>query len=377
MPSPLLRAGGVRAARSDCRPRESGDPVCNIAMQVSLDSRLRGNDRRRGRSKSNGTGLSVWAAATVAASLLLAAPISAAAQDYPTKPVRVIVPFPPGGINDTVGRMIATQLSTRLGKQFVVENRGGAGGVVGSEFAANAPKDGYTLLIVSIAHAVNPWLYKLPYDPIKAFAPIAAIVTAPNVIVVHPSLPVHSVKELVALAKQKPGGVQYASAGIGSFMHLGGEMFKVTAGVDLLHVPFKGAGPAMIDLVGGHTSVGFATTITAPPHIRAGKLRALGVGAATRNAALPDVPTVAEAGVPGYEVANWIGIVGPAGMPAAIADKLHKEISAIQNSPEIQKQFAAEGAEALRMSSAEFGTFMVKETAKWERVVKEGNIKAE
>ena len=206
---------------------------------------------------------------------------------------------------------------------------------------------------------------------------IAAIVTAPNVIVVHPSLPVHSVKELVALAKQKPGAIQYASAGIGSFMHLGGEMFKVTAGVDLLHVPFKGAGPAMIDLMGGHTSVAFATTITAPPHVRAGKLRALGVGAATRNAALPDIPTVAEAGVPGYEVANWIGIVGPAGMPAAIADKLHKEISAIQDSPEIQKQFAAEGAEALRMGPAELGAFMVKETAKWERVVKAGSIKAE
>src|SRR5207249_9057955 len=158
-----------------------------------------------------------------------------------------IIPFPPGGINDTVGRLVATQLSTRLGKQFIVDNRGGAGGTVGTELAANAPKDGYTLLVVSLAHTVNPWLYKLPYDPIKAFAPIAIVASAPNVIVVHPSLPVHSVKELLALAKEKQ--LQYASAGIGSFMHLGGELFKHAAGVDLLHVPFRGAGPAMIDTV--------------------------------------------------------------------------------------------------------------------------------
>jgi tripartite-type tricarboxylate transporter receptor subunit TctC len=301
----------------------------------------------------------------------------ATAQDYPSKPVRVIIPFPPGGINDTVGRLVATQLSTRLGKQFVVDNRGGAGGIVGTELTANAPKDGYTLLVISLAHAVNPWLYKLPYDPIKAFAPVAIVASAPNVITVHPSLPVHSVKELIALAKEKPGQVQYASAGVGSFMHLGGELFKLSTGVNLLHVPFRGAGPAMIDILGGHTKVAFATTLTAPPYVRDGKLRALGIGAATRSPALPDVPTVAEAGVPGYEVANWIGIVAPAGTPQAIIDKLHQEISAIQDSPEVARQFASEGAEPVRMSSAAFGATMVAEMAKWERVVREGGIKAE
>jgi tripartite-type tricarboxylate transporter receptor subunit TctC len=313
---------------------------------------------------------------TVAGALLALTSI-AAAQDYPSKPVRVIIPFPPGGVNDTVGRLVATQLSTRLGKQFIVDNRGGAGGTVGTELAANAPKDGYTLLVVSLAHTVNPWLYKLPYDPIKAFAPIAIVASAPNVIVVHPSLPVHSVKELVDMAKQQPGKVQYASAGIGSFMHLGGELFKLAAGVDLLHVPFRGAGPAMIDIVGGHTKVAFATTITAPPFIRDGKLRALGVGAAARSPALPDVPTVSEAGVPAYEVANWIGLVAPAGTPRPIIDKLSREIAAIQDAPEVKQQFASEGAEVVRMSPAAFGTYVATETAKWERVVKEGGIKAE
>jgi tripartite-type tricarboxylate transporter receptor subunit TctC len=311
------------------------------------------------------------------AGLLLALTTAVAAQDYPTKPVRVIVPFPPGGVNDTVGRMIAAQLSERLGKQFVVDNRSGAAGVVGTELAANAPKDGYTLLIVSLVNAVNPWLYKLPYDPVKSFTPIAFLAAAPNVLVVNPDLPVKSVKELVALAKEKPGQLQYASAGVGSFMHLGGELFKLTAGVDILHVPFKGGGPAIIDVVGGHTKVAFATTITTAPHIRSGKLRALGVGGTSRSPALPDVPTVAEAGVPGYEVANWIGIVAPAGTPAAIVAKVHGEILAIQDSPEVQKQLSSQGAEVMRMSSREFGDVMVKEMGKWERVVKAGGIKAD
>ena len=312
-----------------------------------------------------------------AAALTLALATAAAAQDYPTKPVRLIIPFPPGAINDTVGRMIATQLGTRLGKQVVVDNRAGAAGVIGTELAANAPKDGYTLLVVSLVNAVNPWLYKLPYDPIKSFEPIAILASAPNVLAVNAELPVKSVKEFIALAKEKPGQLQYASGGIGSFQHLGAELFRLAAGVNMLHVPFKGGGPAMIDVLGGHTKVIFATTITALPHVRSGKLRVLGVGGRERSHALADVPTIAEAGVPGYEAANWIGIVAPAGTPAAIVAKLHKEISAAVDSPEIQKQFSSEGVEAMRMSSAEFGDFAVKEMAKWERVVKEGGIKAE
>ena len=311
------------------------------------------------------------------AGLLFALTTAVAAQDYPNRPVRVIIPCPPGGVNDTVGRLFATHLSERLGKQFIVDNRSGAASVVGSEIAANAPKDGYTLLVVSIVNAVNPWLYKLPYDPVNSFAPIAFLATAPTVVVVNPELPVKSIQELVALAKQKPGDVPYASAGVGSFMHLGGELFRLTAGVDFLHVAFKGGGPAMIDVVAGHTKVAFATTITVGPFIRSGRVRALGVGALTRSTVLPDIPTVAEAGVPGYEVANWMGIVAPAGTPADIVQKLHREISAIQASPEAQKQFAARGAEFLPMSSGEFGGFLQKEIAKWERVVKEGKIKAE
>ena len=311
------------------------------------------------------------------AGLLLALTAAASAQEYPTKPIRLIVPFPPGAINDSVGRLVATQLSARLGKQVVVDNRGGAGGVIGSELAANAPKDGYTLLVVSLVNAVNPWLYKLPYDPIKSFEPVAIVASAPNLLVVHPELPAKSVAELVALAKQKPGQVQYASGGVGSFQHLGGELFKLAAGVDMLHVPFKGGGPAIIDVIGGHTKVMFTTTITGIPHIRSGKLRALGIGAKARSPILPEVPTIVEAGVPGYEAVNWIGIVAPAGTPAAIVARLHKEISAIQDSPEVQKQFSAEGSDAVRMSSAEFGDFMVTEMDKWERVVKEGGMKAE
>jgi tripartite-type tricarboxylate transporter receptor subunit TctC len=316
-------------------------------------------------------------ALTAAVATAAVAATQAAAQDYPSRPVRVIVPFPPGGVNDTVGRMIATHLSERLGKQFVVDNRSGAAGVTGTELAANAPKDGYTLLIVSLVNVVNPWLYKLSHDPIKSFAPIAFLTTTPNVVVVNPEFPVKSIKELVALAKQKPGDVQYASAGVGSFMHLGAELFRLTAGVDLLHVPFKGGGPAMIDVVGGHTKLAFATSITASPLVRSGKLRALGVGGKTRNPVLPDVPTVVEAGVPGYEVSNWIGIVAPAGTPAPIVTKLHQEISAILDSAEVQKQLASQGADVLRMGSAEFGTFMASEMDKWERVVKEGGIKPE
>ena len=233
--------------------------------------------------------------------MLFALSAMAAAQDYPNRPVRLVVPFPPGGINDIVGRVIAQHLGDRLGKQVIVENRGGAGGVVGSEFVANAPKDGHTLLIVSLASAVNPWLYTLPYDPVKSFAPVAMLVAAPNVVTVNPGLPVNSIKELVALAKAKPGELQYASSGVGTFLHLAGELFKITADVDILHIPFRGAGPALIDVVGGHTKVAFGSVTSSIAHIRAGKLRALGVGSMTRSPTLPDVPTVIEAGVPGYE----------------------------------------------------------------------------
>jgi tripartite-type tricarboxylate transporter receptor subunit TctC len=312
-----------------------------------------------------------------AACLVLAATGLATAQNYPARPVRLIIPFPPGGSNDVVGRLIAIKLGERLGKQVVVDNRSGAGGVIGTEMVAKSPPDGYTLLIISMAHAVNPWLYKLNYDPIKDFAPVGLLAKGANVVVVHPSLPVRSVAELIALAKKQPGDLQYASAGIGSFQHLGGELFKLIAGVDILHVPFKGGGPALVDVVGGHTKVMFSSMVQTVPHIHSGKLRALGTGGPERSPVLPDVPTIAEAGVTGYEAVNWWGLVAPVGTPPAIIDKLNTELLAVQNAPEVQKQFALEGGEPVPMKPAVFGAYLVSEMNKWEKVVKQGGIKAE
>src|SRR4051812_29454203 len=291
-----------------------------------------------------------------AAGLLVACTTMAAAQaDYPNRPVRLIIPFPPGGSNDVVGRMIGDQLGKQLGKQVIVDNRAGAGGVIGTELAAHATPDGYTLLVISLAHAVNPWLYKLAYDPIKAFAPIGIMGKGPNILSVNPSLPVKSVKELIAMAKAKPGDLQYASAGVGSFQHLGAELFKLEAGVDILHVPFKGGGPAMIDVMGGHTTVLFSSLVQTTPHIKSGKLRPLGVGGTARSPVLPDLPTIAEAGVPGYAAENWWGIVAPAGTPAPIVEKLHQALSDAQDNPEARKYFDTEGATVVKMGSQEFG----------------------
>jgi tripartite-type tricarboxylate transporter receptor subunit TctC len=322
--------------------------------------------------------LQIRAAATLLLALL-ALTTAVAAQDYPTKSIRMIIPFPPGGGSDVTGRVVATALGERLGKQVIVDNRAGAGGVIGTELAANAPKDGYTLLMVSLAHTVNPWLYDLKgrYDPIKSFAPVAIIAASPVVLVVNPNVPVKSVAELVALAKKQPGKLQYASAGVGSVTHLAGELFKYTAKVDMLHVPFKGAGPATVDVVGGHTSLMFGGLLATTPQIRSGKLRPLGVGSLKRNPIFPDVPAIAEAGVPGYETVNWFGIVAPAGTPQPIVERLHREITAVQDVPEVRKQFDTDGATIVRMSPAEFGAYMVADMTKWERVVKDGGIKAQ
>ena len=312
-----------------------------------------------------------------AAALLLAVSSPLAADEYPNRPVRLIIPFPAGGSNDVVGRLVAHQLSAKLGQQVWVDNRGGAGGVIGTEAAANAAPDGYTLLIISIAHAVNPALYKLSYDPIKSFTPVSILATGPNVLSVNPRLPVHSVNELIALAKQKPGELDYASAGVGSFQHLGGELFKLTAGVSIQHVPYKGGGPAMQDVISGHVKVIFSSLIQTTPFIQSGQLRALGTGGSTRSPVLPDVPTIAEAGVPGYEANNWWGVVAPAGTPASIVEKLHNDIRVVLTSPELQQQFAREGASSIEMSVAEFGKYMETEMVKWGRVVKESNIRVQ
>jgi tripartite-type tricarboxylate transporter receptor subunit TctC len=307
---------------------------------------------------------------------VLASPV-VAQQDYPNRPIRLIIPFPPGGSNDIVGRAIATQMGERLGKQVVVDNRTGAGGLIGTELASKAAPDGYTILVISISHSVNPWLYKLPYDPIKAFTPIGIMATGTNVLTVHPSLPVNSLRELLAMAKAKPGELSYASAGVGTFQHLSAELFKLDAKVDLLHVPFRGGGPALVDVLGGHNKVMFSSLVQAVPHIKTGRLRALGTGGKERVPALADVPTISEAGVPGYEALNWWGLLAPAGTPPAIIERLHKARGEAQDAPEIQLQFEKEGAATKKMSTAEFGTFVEAEMKKWQRVVTEGGIKAE
>ena len=310
-----------------------------------------------------------------AVGILLALTAPTVAQDYPDKAVRLIIPFPPGGSNDVVGRLIATKLGDVLGKQVVVDNRTGAGGVIGTEIAAKAPADGYTLLVISIAHTVNPWLYKLPYDPIKAFAPVGIMASGTKVLAVNPSLPVNSVQELIALAKKENGDLQYASAGIGTFQHLGAELFKLEAGVKMLHIPFRGGGPAMTDVLGGHTKVMFSSLVQTTPHIKSGRLRALGVGSLKRSPVLPEVPTIAEAGVPKYEALNWWGILAPAGTPAPIIAKLHAALNTVQDNPEVQQRFDNEGAAIVRMSTPEFGTFIEAEMKKWGRVVREADIK--
>lgn len=312
-----------------------------------------------------------------AVALLLALSSAVAADEYPNRPVRLIIPFPPGGSNDVVGRLVAKQLSEQLGQTVYVDNRGGAGGTIGTEAAVNAAPDGYTLLIVSLAHAVNPALYTLKYDPIKSFTPISIFATGPNVLVVNSELPVKSVKELLALVKQKPGELNYASAGVGSFQHLGGELFKLMAGANMVHVPYKGGGPAMQDVIAGHVKIIFSSLVQTTPFIQSGQLRALGTGGAKRSSVLPDVPTIAEAGVPGYVADNWWGIAAPAGLPALIAEKLYKASQAALKAPELKAQFDREGASVVVMTSDEFAEYIKTEIVKWGRVVKEGKIGAQ
>jgi tripartite-type tricarboxylate transporter receptor subunit TctC len=309
--------------------------------------------------------------------LLLAAPAARAADAYPSRPVHLIIPFPPGGSNDVVGRVFAAALGDRLGQTVVVENRSGAGGVVGTEAASRAAPDGYTLLVISLAHAVNPWLYKLNYDPIKAFTPVGIMASGTNVLAVNPTLGVKTVKDLLALAKAKPGELNYASAGIGSFQHLGGELFKLNADVNIQHVPFRGGGPALLDVIAGNTKIMFSSLVQTTPYIKNGQLLALGTGGAARSPVLPDVPTIAEAGVPGYQATNWWGILAPAGTPKEVVEKVRAALAAAQDSAETRKRLESEGADVVRMNPQEFGAFMVSEMDKWGKVVKESGIKAQ
>jgi tripartite-type tricarboxylate transporter receptor subunit TctC len=312
----------------------------------------------------------------IAATLPLPAAV-AAVDSYPGKPVRLIIPFAPGGITDIIGRVIAVKLSERLGAQIVVENRGGAGGIIGMELAAKAKPDGYTLLFTTAAFATNPSLYKVPFDPIKSFVPIAKAGVGVNVLTVYPGVPIQSVSELVAFAKKQPGKLACSVAGAGSFGHLAIEYFKSMAGVDFKTVQFKGGGPAAIDTMGGHTQVHFSALVTTMPHIKSGKLKALGVSGTARSKVFPDLPTIAESGLPGYEASIWLGFLAPAGTPKNAIDRIYKELAVLLASEETRKSLENQGVEVDLLGPAEFGKFIEAEIAKWAKVVKEGNIKAE
>jgi tripartite-type tricarboxylate transporter receptor subunit TctC len=301
----------------------------------------------------------------------------AQAQAYPAKPVRLIIPFPPGGSNDLVGRAVAAQLGERLGQSVIIDNRGGGGGTIGINAAAKSPADGYTLLLVSVGYPVSIALQWMPEESLQWFVPVAPIGTGPSLLVVPNSLPVNSMQELVALAKSKPGALNAGSAGPGSFQHLATELFRLQTGVNIVIVQYKGGGPALTDTIGGQVHMNIGSAVQNIPHVRSGKLRALGVGGKSRIAALPDVPTFAEGGLAGAEATNWWGVIAPAGTPAAALERLQKEIAAVVESPEMQKRFQLEGAEALRMTPREFGGLIAAETAKWTRVVREAGIKAE
>ena len=301
----------------------------------------------------------------------------AAEEPYPSRPVRFVIPFAPGGVTDIIGRIVAMKLSERIGKQMVVENRGGAGGLIGIEMAAQAKPDGYTLLFTTAAFATNPSLYKVSYDPIKSFTPIAKVGSGPNVLAVHPGVPVNSVKELIALVKKQPGKLACSAAGAGSFGHLAIEHFKAMAGVDFKIVQFKGGGPAVIDTIGGHSQIHFSALTTTLTYIKSGKLKALGISGSARSKALPDLPTISEAGVPGYEASMWLGLFAPAGTPKAIVDKLNKDLAATLDSEDTELKLQNQGVDVELMGSSEFGTFIKAEMVKWEKVIREGNIKVE
>ncbi len=303
---------------------------------------------------------------------------AAAQPQYPGRPVRLIVPFPPGGGTDTLARILGQKLTEALGQQVVIDNRPGAGTNIGAEIAAKAPPDGYTVLMGNIAHAINVTLYaKLSYDLVRDFAPVTLLASTPNILVVHPSVPARSAKELIALAKARPGQLDYASSGGGSSAHLAAELFNSMAGVKMTHVPYKGGGPAVIALVGGQCSVGFATTPSVLPQVKSGKLRGLAVTSAQRSASTPDLPTLSEAGVPGYDAGTWYGLLVPTGTPKEIIARLHAESTRQLRQPDVRERLDATGFEPIGNTPEEFGAYIRSEIEKWSKVVKASGARAD
>src|SRR5689334_12250213 len=300
-----------------------------------------------------------------------------AQERYPSRPVRLIVPFAPGGGADICARTIATKLTERFREQVLVDNRPGAGGNVGTDIVAKSPPDGHTLLLVSSSYGANPALYKLSFDPVNGFEPITLVSEQPFILVVHPSVPARTVKELIALAKAKPGALNYASSGAGGIVHLGTEYFKSMAGIDLVHIPYKGGNTAHNDLVAGFVQVYFGTILSTLPVVKSGKLRALAVSTDKRNSALPAVPTVSEAGVPGFSFSGWYAVLAPAKTPAPITATLNREIVALLQAPDVKDRLAAEGSTVVASTPPELKAFLQRDIAKWQKVVKAANIRLE
>jgi tripartite-type tricarboxylate transporter receptor subunit TctC len=299
----------------------------------------------------------------------------ALAQSYPIRPIRIIVPFPPSAGLDVIARLVAVSLSERVGQNVVVDNRTGAGGTLGAELVARAAPDGYTLLAISTSQAVNVSLYKkLSYDMLRDFAPVTLVGSTPNVLVVNAAVPAQEVKELIALAKAKPRALNFGSAGVGSGSYIAGELFKLMAHVELVHVPYKGSAPALAGLLGGEVQVAFFSVPSTLPHVRSGKLRILGVGSARRSPLLPDVPTISETAVPGYDAVVWYGVTAPARTPHAIVDKLNREIVALLQGAEMRERLAGQGTEPLTSTSDDFAAYIKSEIAKYARLVKEAGL---
>lgn len=313
----------------------------------------------------------------ILAAPLLAAPALARAQSWPTRPVRIIVPYPPGGPTDIAGRVVAAGLQAQLGQPAVVENRAGASGVIGSGEVARAAPDGGMFLVNASAHAIIPHLQpNMPFDAVADFTPVTELVKVPLILVVNPQLPVNSVAELIAMARAQPGRLSYASSSIGGAPHLAGEMFKLMTGTNIAHVPYRGSGPALTDMVGGHVQVMFDSLASSAQHVREGRLKALAVSTAERIEAFPNLPTIAEAGVPGYEIATWYGMWGPRNLPEAIATRMQQAVAAVSATEEARTRFTALGAQAVASPPADFARFVRSEHERWGRLVRDANITA-
>lgn len=323
--------------------------------------------------------------ATVAASwawLILASVSGVAAvahaQNYPARPVRLVVPAPPGGGTDILGRIVAMKLTDTLRQQVIIDNRAGASGMIGSDIVARADSDGHTLLICFTTHVTNPSLFaKMPYDTVRDFAPVAMVGVIPSVLVFHPSIPSQSVKEFIAYAKERPGKINYGSAGSGSATHLSTVLFNSMTGTSMVHVPYKGSAPALNDLLAGQVTVMFGNMASAMPHVRAGKLRALAVTSAKRSAAAPELPTIAESGLPGYEATSWFALFAPARTPAAIVNKLNSEVNALLKLPDVKERMLGLGADAMPMSPRELAAYVETEIVKWGKLIKASGAKAD